>query len=317
MGGDQSRALNAVTTVITGALGGQTDLQVVANTLAPYAAQQIGDKFGHGEDKNTAAQLVSHAILGAALAYVNGGNPAAGGSAAVASEAAASYLAEHYNDGQTAINPQTGQFDPNLLPESIKSSIRDLTSAIGAVVGGTVGDSAFNAQLAGVVGQNAVENNIDSPGDRKDAKANANHLYKSACASAGLAAGSAACGAYIRKTTSDGLGNLSNGATVAGLYPTPASPYLLGAGSALGISSTFLDDSKNGKQKVAEIALSTIASKGADKLFQNVEKSLKNEVKIPSVVKNIYAEYAGKTAETIPGAIKECKTDSKQIGCTK
>lgn len=62
-------------------------------------------------------------------------------------------------DGKTAINPETGQFDPNLLPENVKSSIRDLTSAIGAVVGGTVGDSAFNAQLAGVVGQNAVENN--------------------------------------------------------------------------------------------------------------------------------------------------------------
>ena len=34
MGGDKSRALNAVTTAITGALGGQTDLQVAANTLA-------------------------------------------------------------------------------------------------------------------------------------------------------------------------------------------------------------------------------------------------------------------------------------------
>ncbi|MFX6085675.1 hypothetical protein ABTF32_19055, partial [Acinetobacter baumannii] len=55
MGGDQSRALNAVTTVITGVLGGQTDIQVAANTLAPYAAQQIGEKFGHGEDKNKAA----------------------------------------------------------------------------------------------------------------------------------------------------------------------------------------------------------------------------------------------------------------------
>ena len=30
---------------------------------------------------------------------------------------------------------------------------------IGAVLGDTVGDSAFEAQLAGVVGQNAVENN--------------------------------------------------------------------------------------------------------------------------------------------------------------
>ncbi|WP_353887592.1 hemagglutinin repeat-containing protein [uncultured Acinetobacter sp.] len=160
MGGDKSRALNAVTMAVTGALGGQTDLQVAANTLAPYAAQQIGEKFGHGEDKNTVAQMVSHAILGAALAYVNNGNPAAGGSAAVASEAAAGYLAERYNDGKTAINPKTGQFDPNLLPEDAKTQIRDLTAAIGAVVGGTVGDSAFNAQLAGVVGQNAVENNI-------------------------------------------------------------------------------------------------------------------------------------------------------------
>ncbi|MEG2263672.1 MAG: VENN motif pre-toxin domain-containing protein [Acinetobacter sp.] len=103
--------------------------------------------------------MVSHAILGATLAYVNGGNPAAGGTAAVASEAAANYFAKQYDDGKTAINPKTGEFDPNLLPEGVKTSIRDLTAAIGVAVGGTVGDSAFNAQLAGVVGQNAVENN--------------------------------------------------------------------------------------------------------------------------------------------------------------
>ncbi|WP_343594717.1 VENN motif pre-toxin domain-containing protein [Acinetobacter sp.] len=159
VGGNKGRALNAVTTVITGALGGQTDIQVAANALAPYAAQQIGEKFGHGEDKNKAAQLASHVILGATLAYLNGGNPAAGGGAAVASEAAADYLANQYNDGKTAINPETGKFDANLLPENVKSSIRDLTAAIGAVVGGTVGDSKSNAQLAGVIGQNAVENN--------------------------------------------------------------------------------------------------------------------------------------------------------------
>nr|WP_227604701.1 VENN motif pre-toxin domain-containing protein [Acinetobacter sp. TGL-Y2] len=115
--------------------------------------------MGHGEDKNKVAQLAAHAILGATLAFVNGGNPAAGGSAAVASEAAATYFANKYNDGKTAINPNTGKFDPNLLPEGVKTSIRDLTAAIGVAVGGTVGDSAFNAQIAGVVGQNAVENN--------------------------------------------------------------------------------------------------------------------------------------------------------------
>ncbi|EHU2107570.1 hemagglutinin repeat-containing protein [Acinetobacter baumannii] len=159
IGGDKSRALNAVTTAITGALGGQTDLQVVANTLAPYASKLIGDNLGHGEDKNKAAQMASHAILGAVLAYVNNGNPAAGGSAAVASETAADYLTKQYKDNPAYQNDK-GEFDTNLLPEDVKSSIRDLTSAIGVAVGGTVGDSAFSAQIAGVVGQNAVENNL-------------------------------------------------------------------------------------------------------------------------------------------------------------
>ncbi|MCT9978149.1 VENN motif pre-toxin domain-containing protein [Acinetobacter sp. I-MWF] len=146
---------------VTGALGGQTDLQVAANALAPYAANIIGKELGHGEDKNKAAQLAAHAILGAALAYVNGGNPAAGGSAAVASEAAADYLTNQYKD-KKEYQDVNGEFQPNLLPEDVKTQIRDLTAAIGAVVGGTVGDSAFNAQLAGVVGQNAVENNKTS-----------------------------------------------------------------------------------------------------------------------------------------------------------
>ena len=161
MGGNSSRALNAVTTAITAALGGQTDLQVVTNTLAPYAAQVIGKEFGHGADKNTAAQLVSHAILGATLAYINGGDPTAGGSAAVASEAAANYLtnqlAEKYKDDPKYF--VNGEFQANLLSETEKAQIRDLTAGIGAVIGGAVGDSTYNAQLAGVIGQNAVENN--------------------------------------------------------------------------------------------------------------------------------------------------------------
>ena len=98
MGGDYSRGLNAVTTALTAVLGGQTDLQAATNTLAPYAAQVIGQQWGHGEDKNTAAQLAAHAILGATLAYINGGDPTAGGSAAVASEAAATYFTNQYKD---------------------------------------------------------------------------------------------------------------------------------------------------------------------------------------------------------------------------
>ena len=109
---------------ILSTIGGQTDLQAAANTLAPYAAQAIGEQWGHGEDKNTAAQLAAHAILGATLAYINDGDLASGGSAAVASEAAADYLANQYNDGKIAINPLTGEFNVNLLPEAVKTQMK-------------------------------------------------------------------------------------------------------------------------------------------------------------------------------------------------
>ncbi|MCU4582286.1 hemagglutinin repeat-containing protein [Acinetobacter gyllenbergii] len=61
-----------------------------------------------------------------------------------------------------AYQNEKGEFIPNLLPEDVKTQIRDLTAAIGAVVGGTVGDSAFETQISGVVAQNAVENNKTS-----------------------------------------------------------------------------------------------------------------------------------------------------------
>lgn len=161
IGGNKTRALNAVTTAITGALGGQTNIQVVANTLAPYASELIGKQFGHGENKNEAAQLVAHAILGAVTASVNGGSAAAGAAGASSAELAAQYLINHLPKDQypEAIDPATGEIDPNRLPENVKGSIRDLSSAIGTVAGGLSGGTLSNAQIAGELGQNAVENN--------------------------------------------------------------------------------------------------------------------------------------------------------------
>ncbi|UOO87154.1 VENN motif pre-toxin domain-containing protein [Neisseria arctica] len=98
--------------------------------------------------------------MGATLAYINGSSPASGGSAAVAAEKAAQYLAQQYDDGQTARDPVTGEFNANLLPEHIKDEIKAATGAIAAVVGATGdGGSALGAQIGGVIGQNAVENN--------------------------------------------------------------------------------------------------------------------------------------------------------------
>ncbi|WP_275415315.1 VENN motif pre-toxin domain-containing protein, partial [Snodgrassella gandavensis] len=171
IGGGKSRALNAVTSAVTGILGCQTNLQAATNALAPYAAELIGKQFGHGDNQNQAAQLVAHALLGAISASINGGNAAAGAVGASAAELAAQYLIKQLPKDQypEAIDPRTGEIDPNRLPESVKASIRDLSSAVATVSGGLTGGSLVNAQIAGVVGQNSVENNalINSKGESK------------------------------------------------------------------------------------------------------------------------------------------------------
>ncbi|WP_240638371.1 VENN motif pre-toxin domain-containing protein [Neisseria meningitidis] len=166
VGGKHSRALNAGITLATGLLGGQSGLQSAVNAAAPYASEAIGRTFGHGENKNETAQAVGHFLLGAAIARVNGGNFAAGGSAAVAAEKAAEHLAQRYNDGKTAIDPQTGEFNANLLPEHIKEEIKSKSGVIASLTGAAVGGTPVDAQTGGAVGQNAVENNHLLAGQR-------------------------------------------------------------------------------------------------------------------------------------------------------
>ena len=91
--------------------------------------------------------------------YANHSDPLLGGGSAVAAEKSAQWMAEQYNDGVSYNDPVTGQFDPNRLPENIKEEIRSIGSAVASVVGASGGNgSSFNAQVAGVIGQNAVEN---------------------------------------------------------------------------------------------------------------------------------------------------------------
>ena len=137
IGGSKSRLLETTTSAITGMLGGQSNLQIVANAMAPYAAEQIGKQLG-GKDKPTAEQLVAHAILGATLAYINGGNVTAGAASAVAAEASASYLSQIFTD---------------------EAVVRDISSAIATVIGGGIGGSLHDAQISGTIGKNAAENN--------------------------------------------------------------------------------------------------------------------------------------------------------------
>ena len=255
----------------------------------------IGQKFGHGEDKNTAAQLVSHAILGATLAYINGGDPTAGGSAAVASEAAANYLtnqlAEKYTDDPKYF--VNGEFQANLLSETEKAQIRDLTAGIGAVIGGAAGDSSYNAQLAGVIGQNAVENN--QAGAHKFAKKQVDQ-YNNLCAQSGISSGE--CSSWT------GQRILNNSKELA-MIILPTEVYeVIPVGKGYGIIAkgsnkiiAIVKDSKQVKKVLDNISASQVARKSS-----NFNSHSKKEGKIQEDIgmwPPNSGGYATKPAETL------------------
>ena len=140
-------------------------MQIATNALTPYAAETIGKTFGkNGSHPNEAAQLFSHALLAGIAAVGNGGHFGAGAAAGAGAEAAAKAITIGLYGEEAAANP-------NSLSEEQKANIRDLSAAVGALVGGIGGDSALNAQLGGVLGQNAVENNYLSLKDVNDLRA--------------------------------------------------------------------------------------------------------------------------------------------------
>ncbi|WP_250063292.1 hemagglutinin repeat-containing protein [Stenotrophomonas mori] len=170
IGGDYNRALQAVTTALVGSVAGQGGTQAVADALAPYAAQLIGNRFdeNHGSDPNATAQLLSHALLGALLAEVNGGNAAGGALAGAGGELAANYLTQKlYGDDPNAYD-ENGRFDPNRLSEMDKQTISALSQAIGALAGGASDGELRQAVVGSSIAQNAVENNYLSHAERMD-----------------------------------------------------------------------------------------------------------------------------------------------------
>jgi len=150
IGGDNSRALEAVTTLLVGATSGQGGGQMVTNALAPYAANLIGDKFdtNHGSDPNAALQLLSHALLGALLAEANGGNAASGAGAAAGGELAAKFLTDHLYGGEIS-----------KLNDEERQNILALSQAVGALAGGLAVEGISSAALGANLAKNSVENN--------------------------------------------------------------------------------------------------------------------------------------------------------------
>ncbi|WP_425510107.1 hemagglutinin repeat-containing protein [Xanthomonas indica] len=151
-GGEYSRALQAVTTALVGGVSGQSGTQAASNALAPYAAQLIGRTFDgdHGSDPNAAAQLLSHALLGAVLAEANGSSAAGGALVGAGGELAAQYLTKTLYGADAK---------PSDLSEQDKQTILALSQAVGALVGGITGGSLNDTAVGSAITRNAVENN--------------------------------------------------------------------------------------------------------------------------------------------------------------
>uniref|UniRef100_UPI001D17FA1C VENN motif pre-toxin domain-containing protein n=1 Tax=Acinetobacter soli TaxID=487316 RepID=UPI001D17FA1C len=200
-----------------------------------------------------------------------------------------------------------------------KSTISSIVGLAGTVLSATTGDVATTVQ-SGQVAQNAVENNefsiVTDAANKQAGKSIA--LKRAECQANGINPNSSACGQYhdkkLRKDASNTLGNLSDGATAAGvgcLYAVVCSefsPGLFLIGKGAGWGSTLLDTEKSMEQKILEAGVSWGFSIASAKTLENVSE-------IHKAVKKAHEEISSKLGEKAVGAGYECKNNPNQIGC--
>lgn len=146
-GSDLQRGIQAATAALQG-LAGSDLTAALAGASAPELAYRIG--HGMGIDNNTAAKTIAHAILGGAVAALQGNSAAAGAAGAATGELAAKAIAGMlYPDVK----------DLSTLSEEQKQTVSALATISAGMAGGLAGDSTGSAVAGGQAGKNAAENN--------------------------------------------------------------------------------------------------------------------------------------------------------------
>ncbi|WP_392551398.1 EndoU domain-containing protein [Orbus wheelerorum] len=158
MGSSVSKGIDAATAIVSGLITGDFT-GGLAGTSAPYLAGVIKEKTTSYDEKghpivNTEANLIAHAILGAAVAAAQGNSALAGGIGAVSGEAAADYIRKTLYDGR----------DPSDLTQAEKENISALAPlasglAVAAGSGGNIGDvgTAVAGSKLGKVGNKVTK----------------------------------------------------------------------------------------------------------------------------------------------------------------
>ena len=132
----------------------------IAGALASASelAYYIGHHSGLGED-DVAGRAIAHAILGGAVAAIQGNSAAAGAAGAATGELAAKAIAGMLYPDVT---------DLSKLSEEQKQTVSALATISAGMAGGLAGDSTGSAVAGGQAGKNAVENNYLSLSEKTE-----------------------------------------------------------------------------------------------------------------------------------------------------
>ncbi|WP_446030758.1 VENN motif pre-toxin domain-containing protein, partial [Lelliottia amnigena] len=127
-GSTLQRGIQSVTAALQGLAGGN-----IAGALAGASAPELANIIGHhmGIDDDPATKAVAHAILGGAVAALQGNNAMAGAAGAAVGEVIASQLYPNVPKDK--------------LTEDQKQTISTLASISAGIAGGLAGDSTLSA----------------------------------------------------------------------------------------------------------------------------------------------------------------------------
>ncbi|HAX2039871.1 TPA: Contact-dependent inhibitor A, partial [Escherichia coli] len=142
-GSDMQRGIQAATAALQGLAGGN-----LAGALAGASAPELAHLLKSTE-KDPAVNAIAHAILGGAVAAMQGNNIAAGAAGAATGELAARAIAGILYPGVKRSN----------LSEEQKQTISTLATVSAGLTGGLTGNSTASAAVGAQSGKNAVENN--------------------------------------------------------------------------------------------------------------------------------------------------------------
>ncbi|MDF2525856.1 MAG: Contact-dependent inhibitor [Enterobacter mori] len=144
------RGIQAATAALQGLAGGD-----IAGALAGASAPELAHLLKSTED-NPAVNTIAHAILGGAVAALQGNSAAAGAAGAATGELAAKAIAGMlYPDVK----------DVSKLSEEQKQTVSALATISAGIAGGIAGDSTASAAAGAQGGKNAAESNALSPND--------------------------------------------------------------------------------------------------------------------------------------------------------